>query len=103
LTVLAAPTIDARQRLLLFFAFGLATDTQPHPWDSFAPGFRDGFPALFTMYQAFTSSQTAPRQFDGVLDAGIYPILHAPIFGPTNGHDVLLKKLNRNICSITKL
>jgi hypothetical protein len=68
----------------------LASDTKANARDGFTASLWNNIPAFLTMGQALTIRQPTSGKFYTVFYRGVYLILHSPVTGPTNSHDMLL-------------
>src|SRR5690606_23789209 len=89
LAIFAAPSIDPARRQLLFFTGRLAGNTQPHPRNSLAAGFRNSAAAFITIDGALTSAELAPGTLYFVINTRFNLILNGTIPRPSACHSVL--------------
>src|SRR5690606_36536414 len=89
LAIFAAPSIDPARRRLLFLTGRLTGNTQPHPRNSLAPGFRNSAAAFITIDGALATAELAPGTFYFVINTRVNLILNGTIPRPSAGHSAL--------------
>src|SRR5699024_918625 len=89
LTVFTGPAVITSEAGLLIFE-GLASNTQPHPWNGLAASLGNRLITVFTKFSTGPLGQLLTCTLYGIINGAVFLLLSGALTRPANGHNNLL-------------